>query len=146
MFRVGAMSVVFVAVAVGFWGCGSSEYARCTEGQFCDLRLDNAAMITECEHFARDNCLHGLASGETPRASDLGHCVAAIKAAGTCAHHQGSGTLATDCEALLGSFASGTTTVCDIVLDPEDGSECGFLTDKPVKEVPEDAAADTGSE
>jgi hypothetical protein len=152
MFRIGVLSLSTLAVVVGFWGCGSEavgtdecrsvEYARCAAGQYCDLRLDSAAKVTECQRYARDNCLHGLASGETPHPSDLDHCVAAIKAAGTCARRQGSKTLASDCTALEGSLASGRTTVCDVVLDPENTSECGFLTDKPVVVVPVDAATD----
>jgi hypothetical protein len=150
MFRVAIVSAFSMTVAIGFVGCGSDgvgvdqcrtiEYARCSAGQYCDLRLGSAAMITECDHFARDNCLHGLASGREPHASDLNHCVAAIKAAGTCAHRQGSDTRATDCAALEGAFASSRTTVCDVVQDPENTSECGFLTEMPVV-----APADAGS-
>jgi hypothetical protein len=149
MLRAATASLLCLAAGIGFWGCGSAaagidecrtiEYARCSAGQYCDLRLDSSAKLTECEHFARDNCLHGLASGETPHPSDVSHCLAAIKASGTCAHRQGSHTLATDCAALEGSFASARTTVCDVVQDPENASECAFLTDKPV--VATDAGA-----
>jgi len=152
MSRPGVWSLVSLAAGIGFWGCGSGgvgedecrsiEYARCSAGQFCGLRIDSPAKLTECEQFSRDNCLHGLASGQTPRATDLEHCVAAIKSAGTCAHRQGSNTLATDCGALLGSFDSARTTVCDVIQNPEDTSECGFLTDKPVEVVPKDAGTD----
>lgn len=153
MFRLGAACLVAVALGAGFWGCGTSavgsdecrsiEYARCSAARFCDLGLDSASKYTECRRFARDNCLHGLASGQTPHPSDVDRCVAAIGTAGTCAHHQGPNTLPADCDTPpLGGFATSRTTVCDIVEAPESTSECGFLTDKPVTNEPKDAGTD----
>jgi hypothetical protein len=151
MFRFGAACLVVVVLGAGFGGCGTSavgsdecrsiESARCSAGRFCDLGIDSASKYSECQSFARDNCLHGLASGQTPLPSDVNRCVAAINAAGSCAHRQGAKTLPADCDTPpLGAFATSRTTVCDVVLAPESTSECGFLTQKPV--TPKDAATD----
>lgn len=157
MFRLGAACLVAGALVSGFWGCGTSavgtdecrtlEYARCSAGQYCNLRIDSATKLTECDNFARDNCLHGLASGQAPRPTEVNDCVAAIKAAGSCAHRQGAKTLATDCSNLYGGFAKPSTTVCDVVLDPESTSECGFLTETPVTpDAQAPAPTDAGSD
>jgi hypothetical protein len=142
MSRFGGAVVLAVAVVAGFVGCGSGavgidecrtiEQARCQAAVNCDVGIDSSSDEDTCNRYARDNCLHGLPT-DPPRESTFNRCVAAIKAAGTCARKQGGNTRATDCSGLTGSFAEEKTTVCDVVQDPEDASECAFLTDKPVQ-------------
>jgi hypothetical protein len=150
MFRFGVPVVLAVAVAAGFTGCSSGatgidecrtiEQTRCEAAVHCDVGLDSTSDQDVCYRYARDNCLHGLAT-DPPRESTVNRCVDAIKAAGACARRQGANTLATDCAGLEGAFAEKKTTVCDIVQDPEDASECAFITDKPVE--PAEAGTDT---
>ena len=148
MLRVAVAVAVAVAISAGFAGCGGGavgvdecrtiEEARCEAAVHCDDGLDGASDLETCKRFARDNCLHGL-QADPPRESTVDRCVAAINAAGSCARKQGADTRATDCAALQGSFAETNTTVCDVVQNPDDASECAFITDKPVE--PKEAGA-----
>src|SRR4051794_33458406 len=140
-----------VALAAGFAGCGPNgvgidqcrtlEEARCSAATHCDVGLGSASKVVQCNHFARDNCLHGLPV-EPPHDATLNRCVSAIKAAGTCARRAGGDSPASDCAGLEGSFVSTRTTVCDVIDAPEASSECGFLTATPVPEQPKDAGTD----
>ena len=146
-----------VALAAGFVGCGDGgvginecrtiEEARCNAATHCDVGLSSASKVGQCIRYAKDHCLHGLPV-EAPHPGTLDTCVTAIKAAGTCARREGGETLASDCRGLEGSVASAKTTVCDVIDAPEVSSECGFLTQTPVKEReagserPKDAGTD----
>jgi hypothetical protein len=151
MSRLGVPLLIAVALGSGFAGCGSSgvgvnecrtiEEARCAAAAHCDVGLDTASKTVQCTRFSKDNCLHGL-PGDVPHPSTMDACVTAINVAGNCARRQGGDTLASDCLALEGSFASQKTTVCDIIDAPEASSECGFLTETPIKEQPKDAGSD----
>ena len=143
--------MLLAALATGFAGCGSAgvgidecrsvENARCSAAAHCDLGLTSTAKVQQCTQFARDNCLHGLLA-PPPHPGTVDRCLHAIQAAGNCARRTGGETLASVCPALLGSFATPETTVCDVIDDPDLASECAFLTTTPVVEQPKDAGAD----
>jgi hypothetical protein len=112
--------------AVGVDECRAIEAERCTAARNCDFGVDSDADETACQRFAHDNCLHGLSSADAPRSSELNRCVTAIRQAGACAKDSPDG-LAQDC-GIRGTFASGAT-VCEVVEDPEQASECSFLAE-----------------
>lgn len=126
--------------AVGVEECRDIEDARCEAGKFCGLVED----VDVCKRFYRDQCLHGVASGERPGAPRVKECVKAIQRAGDCAK-AGHKTLA-ECAVAQGSPVSEKTyhtEPCKIVEEPEGTTECDFLY-KPV-EVP-DAAPETSND
>ncbi|MEZ4224979.1 MAG: hypothetical protein R3B13_28760 [Polyangiaceae bacterium] len=129
--------------ATGVDECRDIEAARCEAAAFCGIVDD----VEQCKRFYRDQCLHGLASGEQPGAPRVKECIATLHAAGTCAKE--GKTALSEC----GAPVSGKTIhskVCDVILHPEGAAECDFLA-SPV-EVPDaspeaslDAATDTGA-
>lgn len=114
--------------AVGVDECRRIEQARCIAARSCDLGIDNSDEQATCDRFARDNCLHGFALKDAPRASDVDACVKAIQTAGACAAE--NHPLAKDC-AGLGMASAGATTVCDVIQTPEQAPACGFLVGEP---------------
>src|SRR5512139_1038330 len=82
--------------AVGIDECRTIEQARCVAARSCGLGIDSDGTQEECERYARDNCMHGLA-GAVPKASELDRCVTLISAAGACATKKGGKTLASAC-------------------------------------------------
>ncbi len=125
--------------AVGVDECRDIEKARCEAGAFCGLVED----VDACKRFYRDQCLHGLATGERPGKPVVDDCVKAIERAGSCAQ-KGIKDLA-DCPGDPPAVTEATllTKVCDVVKKPEQILECDFLG-KPV-EVP-DAEPDAGDD
>jgi hypothetical protein len=115
--------------AVGVDECRDIEDARCEAGKYCGLGDD----VDACKRFYRDQCLHGMASGDRPGAPRVKECVATIKAAGQCAR-DGYASLA-ECDAALSSTLQEKTNfkdACDIVKQPEGVTDCDFLY-KPVE-------------
>ncbi len=126
--------------AVGVDECRDIEYARCEAARYCAL-IDNTDQAMEaCKRFYRDQCLHGLASGERPGGPRVKDCVDVITKAGACAR---DGTTDVASCTLPDDTKTTLTKVCDIVREPEKVSECDFLY-KPV-EVP-DASPDVEAE
>ena len=82
---------------------GVAFFAR-HSGPKCDVGVDSAEKVDECIRFSADNCLHGLPSKDTPKASAIDQCVAAI-ASGT----GGDG--------------------CNVIQNPELSPACSFLLD-----------------
>jgi len=122
--------------AVGIDECRSIEEARCEAARGCDDGLDSDSKQADCERFSRDNCLHGLPLKDTPRASDVDSCVAAIRAAGACAATHGVDTSAEGCPGLKGTFTKPKLTACLVVESPEYSSECAFLISEPAQAAP----------
>jgi hypothetical protein len=133
--------------ATGVDECRDIEEARCEAGKPCGLVDD----VEGCKRFYRDQCLHGLSSGEKPGKPVVDDCVNAIKRAGDCA---AAGFVdLVECVDPLIPPTTGTalTKVCDVVKKPEKIIECDFLY-KPV-ELPDgapetstdDGGSDTGS-
>lgn len=133
--------------ATGVDECRDIEEARCEAGKPCGLVED----VEACKRFYRDQCLHGLASGEKPGKPVVDECVAAIQRAGAC--RQAGHELLSECDTDPQLVTEGTslTKVCDVVKKPEKIIECDFLY-KPV-ELPDaapeattdDGGGDTGS-
>jgi hypothetical protein len=131
--------------ATGVDECRDIEEARCEAGKPCGLVDD----IDACKRFYRDQCLHGLSSGQKPGQPVVDECVKAIKAAGAC--KAATFELLGDCPEIDGiKVTAGTnlTKVCDVVKQPEKIIECQFLY-KPVELVdaaPETTTDDGGSD
>jgi len=106
--------------AKGVDDCRDIEEARCAAAKNCGIVSDVAA----CQNYYRDQCLHGLAVAP-PGSSVINACVATIRAAGMCAL-EGTDTAPAACSSPI----EGTTakTTCEIVTNPEETSECSFLT------------------
>jgi hypothetical protein len=130
--------------------CRDIESARCEAGAFCGLVDD----VEQCKRFYRDQCLHGLASGDRPGSPQVKACIATIQAAGSCAK-SGITTLA-DCKPAP-SDTTVHSAVCDIVLHPEGVRECEFLASPvvlpdaapdalPEAAAPDSAAGDAGTD
>lgn len=65
--------------------CEAIETARCRRAPACGIDLpgpfaNGADNVDNCIAYYKDQCLHGLASGESPRSSTIDGCVAAINA------------------------------------------------------------------
>lgn len=122
--------------AVGIDECRDIEEARCEAGQYCGLVED----VDACKRFYRDQCLHGMASGERPGKVQVTECVKVIREAGDCAKK--GVTDLTNCTNIPGGETN-LTLVCDVIKEPESVKDCDFLY-KPV--VVPDAAADAAPE
>ncbi len=110
--------------AVGVTTCREIEDTRCEAAAQCGI--EGAEDVDACKRFYRDHCLHGLGLESEPRGSDVRRCKAVISGAGECAK-QGI-TDPRQCAALQGQqLATTITTVCDVVLQPEDTTACRFL-------------------
>ena len=129
--------------AVGIEACRSIEEARCEAAEPCGIVTDVAA----CKRFYRDQCLHGLVSEEKPGSPKVNKCVATIRAAGEC--KKAGETQIAACH-LKPTLKTTLSDVCDIVLTPEETSECRFLIpeEPPVPDAAaeETATADAGSD
>lgn len=133
--------------ATGVDECRDIENARCEAGEPCGLVDD----VDACKRFYRDQCLHGLASGEKPGQPVVDDCVNAIKRAGACAAQKIE--LLADCPTDPQQVTEGTnlTKVCDVVKKPEKIIECDFLykpvevEDAATEATTEDTGSDTGS-
>lgn len=146
-FAAGTLSALFAFVLVHASGCGTDavgiddcrdiEEARCEAGQYCGLVAKDE--VDACKRFYRDQCLHGLATGDRPGKIRVKECVATIQAAGSCAK-QGFENLV-DCPKPP-SDKTALTVTCDVIERPELVEECDFLY-KPV-DVP-DATPDTST-
>ena len=138
--QVRAVALVLLALVFHGIGCGGSavgvddcrtiEKARCAAARYCPLGIDSNADADACDRFARDNCLHGLPIGASPPASKLDACVRAIDAAQSCARNHGADALATGC-GLAGGVTTTSATACEIIQDPEEAVDCGFLLATP---------------
>jgi hypothetical protein len=116
--------------AVGVDECRDIEYARCEAARYCGLVEDTDKAAQACKRFYRDQCLHGMTSGERPGAPRVKDCVAVINAAGACAKNGQ--------DALVDCFASSTaklkdvetnlTDTCDAIREPEQVKACDFLS------------------
>lgn len=135
--------------ATGVDECRDIEEARCEAGKPCGLVDD----VEGCKRFYRDQCLHGLSSGEKPGKPVVDDCVNAIKRAGACAalKHVNLSECVVNPEDVPVTAATTLTKVCDVVKKPEKIIECDFLY-KPVEidaapDVPpgDDGGSDTGS-
>ncbi|SRR5258706_8822002 len=137
--------------AVGVDECRDIEYARCEAAQYCGLVDDVAA----CKRFYRDQCLHGMTSGDRPGGPKVKDCVATIKHAGQCAKEQAVNQIE-DLAACTTPVSELTTHTkpCEVVREPEGTRECEFLY-KPVivpeagpdaEAATEDAASDASAD
>jgi hypothetical protein len=127
----GTLSILLgiLATACGSEGrgndaCEAIETARCRRAPACGIDLpgpfaNGADNVDNCIAYYKDQCLHGLASGESPRGSTIDGCVAAINS---------------DCAAVK---APETATACAFLLVPDAGSDTGTTTD---------GGSDTGSD
>lgn len=102
--------------------CEAIETARCRRAPACGIDLpgpfaNGADNVDNCIAYYKDQCLHGLASGESPRASTIDGCVAAINS---------------DCAAVK---APETATACAFLVVPDAGADTGA-----------DGGSDTGSD
>jgi hypothetical protein len=107
--------------AVGVSQCRTLEQARCKAGAACGLVDD----IDACIRFSRDHCLHGTATGTSPKAADVRDCAAVLDDAGSCAKDSKK-TSAQRCGIDLVS-GTGSATVCDVIAEPEKALLCSFL-------------------
>lgn len=138
------------AVAVG--DCRTIERARCRAALYCEVGIDSDKEVEICERFARDHCLHGLQVDDDPGVNKVNACVAALEAAADCAKDNDDPDFpASDCSGVTG-LRSGVT-VCEVINEPEEASQCDFLVPPPPEEDPEeeeptdpepDAGADGG--
>jgi hypothetical protein len=88
--------------------------------------------LDACIRFSRDHCLHGTATGTSPKATEVRDCTSVLDDAGDCAQDSkkaSAGSCGID-------LASGVTsaTVCDIISEPEKADLCSFLA--PVAPAP----------
>jgi hypothetical protein len=138
MFRLRDAATGFASFALLFTlvsgaGCGTDakavdecrdiEQARCEAAKPCGLVED----VDECQRFYRDHCLHGMVVA-SPGKSQIERCVATIKRAGVCAAGNVEATLE-ECPDVTAS--SPLTLACDVVLYPENTTECDFLSPDP---------------
>jgi len=125
--------------------CKTIEIARCKAGVSCAFGL-TPKNETQCELYARDNCLHGPQNATLPTGSQVDNCVKAIHSLAVCAHHDGVVFPAENC---IGHVAPLTATVCDVIQDPEQSQVCAFLIPTPpvfvsTADAGKDAGEDSG--
>jgi hypothetical protein len=106
--------------AVGVAECRAFERVRCEAAASCGY-----PNVEECERFARDHCLHGVAL-DTISAIELDGCAQEVGRAGRCAEQQGGSTAVNACSEPVVSAAP-APTACAVVLTPELASACAFL-------------------
>lgn len=119
--------------AVGIDKCRSIEDARCEAGASCGLVED----VEQCKLYYRDQCLHGLAHGDTSN-THVEACVKTIQLAGNCAKKNGTNAKLSSCATPPSLQPNGLVTACDIVQTPQQTGECAFLA-----AVPPEAGAST---
>jgi hypothetical protein len=128
---------------VGEQECREIEQARCEAARSCDFGIDSNDEFETCERYARDNCLHGLVTKDTPSSSELSACVREIRQAGVCASE--GKPLASACGIATVRLDT-KVQVCEIVQDPEEAESCTFLLkEEPTKETPP-ATKDAGGD
>lgn len=116
--------------AIGVDACREVEYARCEATATCpDEDGVVLADVEACKRFYRDHCLHGLTVSAAPSTRKLTACRRTIEAAGRCAAASGPDTPLASCafDAELGPTT--LATACDLVAEPEQTVECGWLTE-----------------
>ena len=128
--------------AVGIEDCRSIERARCQAARSCATSgLDSTSDEDICLRYARDNCLHGLPV-QPPTQGSVTNCVNAITAAGACATKK---TPLSECTAVRDDVARVSATVCEIIENPEQISDCAFLTTTP-QPAPTSPPKDSGKD
>jgi hypothetical protein len=119
--------------AVGVDECRDIEYARCAAARYCGLIDNTDSAVDACKRFYRDQCLHGLASGERPGGPKVKDCVAVINTAAQCAKNGQDVIGSSDpsqCDlSKLRSPLTTLTDTCDIVRQPEQVQACEFLAE-----------------
>jgi len=129
--------------AVGVQECREIEEARCAAARSCDLGIDSDEELEVCQRYARDNCLHGLATKNTPKSSELNACIGVIEKAGACA--KDGKDLASECG--IDTYRlSNAVPVCDIIEDPEEATLCGPVLVEETPEVEEPPESDAGGD
>jgi hypothetical protein len=123
--------------ATGIETCRSIEQTRCEAAEACGLVDD----VTACQRFARDHCLHGLATDE-PSPGQLNACVSTLEAAGRCAKRNGKKSSPVECNA---DWTTEAETVCEMVSAPELAPRCGFLVPPEPEPTPKANDSDAGS-
>lgn len=118
--------------AVGIDKCRSIEQARCEAAASCGLIDD----VDACKRYYRDQCLHGLAHGDTSTAN-VNRCVKTIKLAGACAKKNGTNAKLSSCANPPSTAPNGLTTACAIVTTPQQTDECAFLAAVPPEAGPD---------
>jgi hypothetical protein len=114
--------------AVGVKECRRIEDARCEAARHCPKTFD-ISDVDSCKRFYRDQCLHGLATSDSPGRPTITRCVNVIAKAEKCAAADGEKSLIADCED-VSSNDSSLTRVCQLIEKPESIPECDFLTDE----------------
>lgn len=116
--------------AIGVDACRELEYARCEAAAACpDEEGVAIGDVDACKRFYRDHCLHGLAVKSAPSSRKLATCRRTIEAAGRCASELGASTPLASC-AFESTLAPTTLrTACELVAEPEQAAECGWLTE-----------------
>lgn len=120
---------------VGVSACRQIESARCEAALPCG----EVRSVAECQRFARDNCLHGLALKDEPTNVEVTDCADAIRLAGTCADERGKSAAPASCSKKTFGKAS-ATKICQIVVEPERTPQCAFLV--PEESEPEPTELD----
>ena len=125
--------------AVGVDECRDIEYARCEAARYCGLVDNTDKAVDACKRFYRDQCLHGMTSGERPGAPKVKDCIAAINSAALCA--KAGKTSMADCSlAKDAGYSAEIAEPCDVIRTPENVVSCDFLA-SPVQ-VPEAGSPD----
>ncbi|MRG90649.1 hypothetical protein [Polyangium spumosum] len=117
--------------AVGIEACREIETARCEALPACGATEAEAAY---CIDLYRDQCLHGIRSGQEPGSDATARCVEAVGAVAACAR-AGAASMA-DCPAeplITGADPVGITPCAIITRSPERLADCAFVA------PPEDA-------
>jgi hypothetical protein len=125
--------------AVGVSSCRAIERSRCAAAAACGF-----PDVEECQRFERDQCLHGVALEDVSSVA-VDACIQDIDAAGRCAEASGAATAANACTPPLVATPP-TTSVCDVVRNPERSASCAFLAPaSPTVSAPAAPATDGGA-
>lgn len=120
---------------VGLDSCRKIESQRCEAAPACaELKVTD---VGACKRFYRDACLHGLSVDADPGGPVVDKCVAAIRAAGSCA------ASAPDQPCAAVQSVAGQSA-CKVIAAPELMTDCAWLV--PPAPPPTPAATDAGAD
>jgi hypothetical protein len=113
---------------VGVDDCRKIENARCEAASHCSNRF-SITDVDACQRFYRNQCLHGLYTGQSPAAGQVAACVRVIQTAGACAaQNSPTAALAACGDPLASETDPALVDVCKVVESPELTAECAFLS------------------